>query len=80
MQSSFFDLYLHNDDCDEEPGQDEENAGMVQVRHCLIETANSKTGNESCDDIGHKYVPWLYDQIRVLESVHLHNSVGLYTH
>lgn len=60
---------LRDNDCYQEAGEDEENPDIVEMRHGLVEKADSQAGNPGNNDVCYKDMPWLGDKVWMFQRI-----------
>jgi hypothetical protein len=64
------------DDGNKEPSQYQKDTGGIQVRHSLVEKANTQARQPCGDQKGNKHVPWFGFEAWVCNAIHLDDCVG----
>lgn len=70
------EVFLPDDNGDQEAGQDKENADLGHVRHGTVEAAYNEACKPCNDQVYHEDVPRLGREISMSDTVHLHHGVG----
>ena len=68
-------LILQNNNGDEEAGQDEEDADLIEIWHGSVGAADKCSCNDCGNNVGDKDMPGFRSEVWMFESPHLNDSV-----